>query len=138
VVRILRVIINYKGDLPMKKSIAYAKDQYISIAYRLAHNLVIHANSSRGKFELQFFSFLNNKQLDLLKKFAEEQNVPQVFLEFSTIPSGSTERPKEFENFSQFDWENVSEIQICRSQPYLDHTDTPSKNYVRVVLVTKS
>ena len=121
----------------MKRSIVYAKDQFISIASRLSKNLVIHANSSRGKFEIQFLSFLSNNQLKLLKKLADEQQQNQVFLEFFTVADGSTKCPKELKKFSSFNWENMSDIQICRAQPYLDHTDTPAKNYVAITLLTK-
>jgi len=122
----------------MKKNVSYAKDQLLSRAIRLPSNLVIEANTARGKFEIQFLTYLSNNQLKSLKKFAEEQKTPHVFMEFSTVAEGSTECPKELKNFSHFKWESLSEIQIHRSQPYLDHADTPARYNVTVVLVTKN
>lgn len=127
-----------KGILPMKKSITYAKDQLLSRAIQLPRNLVIEANSSKGKFEIQFLTCLSNKQLKLLKTLSEEQKTPQVHLEFFSAPKESKECPKVFKNFSHFDWGNLAEIKIQRSQPIQTHADTPARYNVTVVLVTKS
>lgn len=122
----------------MKKNIVYAKDQLISRALKLPHNLTVEANSEKGKFELQFLSLLSDNALSSLRKITDGYGnaASTVSLEFFTAVD--TQCPTTLKNFGNFKWENLNCIEFHPSQPFLEHTDVPESNYVSVVLVNNN
>lgn len=124
----------------MKKNFVYAKDQLMSRALKLPHTLTVEANSPKGTFEIQFLASLSDNALSSLKKITDGYGdaVSSVSMEFFTSVEGSHSCPTVLKKFKNYNWQNLSSIELHPSQPFLNHTDSPCEHYVSVVLVSKS